>query len=55
MDEPTISESGGVFSVTLKQENPLNAEKLLNFNKVLEEQGTDRFDPREEKSAAQRS
>lgn len=52
MDEPVISESGGVFSVTLKQENPINAEKLLNFNKVLEEQGTHHFYPREEKSPA---
>lgn len=40
MDETVISESGGVFSVTLKQENPANAEKMLNFNKVLEEQGS---------------
>lgn len=52
MDETTISESGGVFSVTLKQENPLNAEKLLNFNKVLEEQGTHPFYSREEKIPA---
>jgi hypothetical protein len=54
--DPTITENEGVFSVTLKQDTAANAEKLLNFNKILEEQGICMIpDLRKEEDPAQAS